>query len=659
MRCQVGFIVAKHHQLRLNLNDRGKLDVMSSRGTGPNMNGEKWGWPSRRQSTEQITLPMSRKRPRGDGSPRDDGDNAADRRSRSFSLASDFRGVRDTYPTREHATTLGRYQVTMSPIKAEGEEFNSRDMSATVEAEFGCGYDGGNTGGSPQTLPASFGDALNRLHQELLNLDPLFLFRFRPDAIRHVDDIKGQLKIMEDLHSSQYSDLCSHRDRNEELQDRLSQLKDQIMQANQEREQANRETEEQKRTIARLKTSMKDFEGAKAELNSRIKDLEDRNRSLEAEKEKLEATVEAKNAEIEALKTSPLSTATRAWIGHDASDSLPQSLLLSAPLAQTTPLVTDARDHRTHHSTTGWDAVASFLGSLLRIELPHDQPSGGKHLNPLLAEFMLNLGSSADAANVTVSPAERSWNLLQPWNSRAPFKLGSGQTIEERFVRLCLLIPHLKSQSRDDIWPQIVLLINALMKADYTSTPRPGMAFLAAMKSTSPLTEVKHFDIQHAAVAIALCELCRFLQETFTGLLHATWDIGNILGSEAQRSLKETSIGRLDACLANLHRPGTLALRRELANTCGDKFCFVSQNRQSGDKWDLGFLSCDDKEFFMVLDFGKKQIRFVDRKFAYAIYQEDRKKHLLVKRPCGKVLLDLEDVAQDVRIFWVKYAEHP
>jgi len=568
---------------------------------------------------------------------------------------------------------LGRYQVTMSPIEAEGEEFNTRDMSATVEAEFGRGYDGGNTGGSPQTLPASFGDALDRLRQELLKLDPLFLYRLRPDAIPHVDNISGQLKIMEDLHRSQYSNLCNHRDRNEELQDRLSQLKDQIMQANQEREQANqereqanqereqanRETEEQKRTIARLKKSIKDFEGAKAKRDSRIKDLEDRNRSLKAEKEKLEATVEAKNAEIEALKTSPLSTAPRAWIGHHASDSLPQSLLLSAPPAQTTPLVTDARDHRTHFSTTGWDAVASFLGSFLKIELPHDQPSSGKHLNPLFAEFMFNLGASADAAHVTVSPVEGSWSLQQPWNSRDLLKLGPSQTIEERFVRLCLWIPHLKSRSRYDIWPKIVLLINSLMKADYTSTPRPGMAFLAAMKSTSPLTGVKNFDIQHAAVAIALCELCRFLQETFTGLLQATWDIGNILGPEAQHSLKETTIGRLDACLANMHRSGTLALRRELANTCGDKFCFVSQNRQSGDRQELGFLSCDDKESFMVLDFGKKTIRFVDRKFAYAIRPEDRKKHLLVKRPEGKVLLDLEDVAQDVRIFWVKYAERP
>jgi hypothetical protein len=180
------------------------------------------------------------------------------------------------------------------------------------------------------------------------------------------------------------------------------------------------------------------------------------------------------------------------------------------------------------------------------------------------------------------------------------------------------------------------------------------MAFLAAMKSTNLAAEVQNLDIQNAALAIALCELCRFLQETFTELPQATWDIGNMLGSEVQGSLKATPIGRLSACLANLHRADTLALRRELAATCGDKFCFTSV-----DKTELGFLSCDDNETFLVLNFPRRSIRFVDRNFAYALHHEDQKKHLLIKEPDGEVLLDIKDAAQDLRIFWVKYAERP
>ena len=64
-------------------------------------------------------------------------------------------------------------------------------------------------------------------------------------------------------------------------------------------------------------------------------------------------------------------------------------------------------------------------------------------------------------------------------------------------------------------------------------------------------------------------------------------------------------------------------------------------------------------ETFLMLDFGKRSIRFVDRSFAYALCYEDQKKHLLIKRSDGEVLLDIDDVAQDVRIFWVKYAERP
>ncbi|RYP73671.1 hypothetical protein DL769_004181 [Monosporascus sp. CRB-8-3] len=602
---------------------------------------------------------MSRKRPRGDESPRYDSDSTIDGKSRRFSLASEFRGVHDTYPAREHVPSMGRYSVIISPINT-GAEVNIRDMSATAEAEFERDDDDDDTGGSPQTLPPRFRDALNRLNQELHNLNSFFLHRLRKDAKRHVDDINEQLNIMEDSHRRLYSDFCNQRDQKEELQDRLSQLKDETEAATQERDQANREIEDLKKTTARLQTSIKDFERDKMELDNPIKDLEDRNESLKAEKEKLEAVVEAKNAEIKALKASPISAAPRALMEHEASDSLPQSLSLSVPPAHTTPVVADAGDHYTHYKydRLGF-SITRFFGNLLKIELAHDQPSDGRRLNSVVTEFMFNLGSFADTADVAVSPVEGFWKLRLPWTSKPNISMATRPSIEERFVQLCLLIPHLKSRSRGEIWGATVILINSLMKDDHASAPHAGMAFLAAMKSTNLAVEVQNLDIQNAALAIALCELCRFLQETFTELPQATWDIGNILGSEAQGSMTATPIGRLSACLANLHRSNTLALRKQLATTCGDKFCFYSLDRESGDKQELGFLSCDDNETFLLLNFGKRLIRFVDRNFAYALYHEDQKKHLLIKRSDGEVLLDIEDAAQDVRIFWVKYAERP
>lgn len=324
------------------------------------------------------------------------------------------------------------------------------------------------------------------------------------------------------------------------------------------------------------------------------------------------------------------------------------------------PVVADAGDHHTDYKydQLGF-GITTFVGSLPKIGLPQDQPSAGRRLNPVLTEFMFNLGSFADRADVAVSPVEGFWRLELPWTTKPPRHITLPSKIDEQFVKLCLLIPYLKSRSRDEISCAIVRLIISLMKADHSSAPHAGMAFLAAMRSTKLAAEVQNLDIQNTALAIALCEFCRFLQETFTELPHTTWDIGNILGSEAQGSLKATPIGSLSTCLANLHRSDTLALRKRLTTACGDKFCFASVDKRPEDKKELGFLSCDDSEAFLLLDSGEKTIRFVDRTLAYALHHGDQSKSLVIKRSDDDVLEDIPDAPHNVRIFWVKYAERP
>jgi len=658
--------------------------MSSSRGGAvPDNHVENQGWsPSLLPSTEPTTLAMSRKRPREHESPEyhSSGGVTMDGRSRSrrsrggrVSFAPESRGViSDTYPAaREHLPSMRRrYSFTIPPpIKTEAEEVNIRDMSATVEAELERGDDGGgghNTGGSshaPQTLPPSFREPLSHLRQKLHDIDHFFLHRLRSDARRYVDVINQQINVMEDSHRRLYSDFCNERDQKKEFQDRLSQLKYQAEATTQERDRMSREIEELKKTTAKLQASIKDLEGSKMELASSIKDLEHRNESLKAEKEKLAAVVVAKNAEIEALKASPVSVvAPGALTEHGASDSLPQGLSLSvSPAHTTTPAVADAGGRHTHHKyeQLGF-GITSFLDRLLKMEIAHDndQPSSdGRRLNSVVVDFMSNLGSLAanTTTNVAVSPAEGFWRLVQPWTLKPAKIITPRSSIEERFVQLCFLISHLKSRSRADTWPTAIRLINLLMKSDHASAPHAGMAFLATMRSTNPVVKVQNVDVRNAALAIALCELCRFLQETFTELLlpeaKAKWDIGNILGSTISATTP-TPIGRLGACLANLHRSDTLALRRQLAATCGDKFCFSSAEG-------LGFLSCDDNETFLLLDLEKRTIRFVDRNFAYALLGEDEKKHLWIKGSDGKVLLDIPDAAHHVRKFWINYAERP
>ncbi|KAK4166983.1 hypothetical protein QBC43DRAFT_312730 [Cladorrhinum sp. PSN259] len=613
---------------------------MSSRGAVPNNGNENRGQASRLSPTNPMTLPVSRKRPRGDESSRYDGDSTIDGRSRSrrFSFAPESRDVRDAYTARERSLSMGHHSVTLPSVNTDAEEVNIRASSTTVEAELKREDDDDDTSASAQALPTPFRHALGRLNQGLENLDSFFYWSRKDDAMRHVDDINEQIGIIKDSHSRRYFDFCYQLKQNQELQGRLSQLGDQAKAVTQERNQANRGMQDLRKTIVRLQTSIKGLERDKTELGNSIKDLEDRNESLKGEKEKLEAVVEAKNTEIEALIASPVSA------------------------AHSTPVVADEGDHTHYKYDQLAFSITTFLSKLLKIDsLAHNQPSDGKRPNSVVAEFMFNLGSFANTADVPVSRADGFWNLRLPWTSTTTVNPTTKQrpSIETRFVKLCLLIPHLKSRSRCEKWCATVRLINSLMGDDHASAPHAGMAFLATMRSTNLVAEYQDLDIQNAALAIALCELCRFLQQIFIEAPQATWEIGNILGSEVQTSVTVTPIGRLSAWLAGPHRSNPLALRRQLATTCGDKFCFSSLDRQSQDKLEYGFLSCDDNETFLLLEFAKRSIRFVDRNLAYALQGGDRKKRLSIKAPDGEVLLDIKDAAQDVRVFWVKYAEHP
>ena len=616
---------------------------MSSRGAVPESDNENSGWSSHLPSTRPITLPMSRKRPRRDESPRNENDSTANATSKRLSFM---------HPEREDLLRMERHLITIPSIETDAEEINTRDMSATVEAEL-------EHGGSPQTLPPSFRNALDRLRQELRDLDGYIYHPLKSGASQHVDEIYKQINKMEDSHRTLYSDFWNRRDQEEELQHRLSQLKDQTDAATQERDQAIRELDDLKETTAWLQTSIKDSERDRAELANSIQDLEGRIGRLKAEKKKVEDALEAKNVEIEVLKASPISVRPRALIQPEASDSLPPSSPLSVPPTHTTPVVADAEDRRTNckYEQLGFGST-SVLSNFLGIELAYEQPSNGRRSSPIVTEFLFNLGSLANRADAAVSRVEGSWKLQLPWTSKLISTMAARNSLEARFVQLCLLIPHLKSGSRGKIWSTTIKLIHSLMIADHASAPHAGMAFLAAMRSTCPVAKVRNLNVQNVAISIALCELCRFLQESFTDIPQATWDIGDILGSEIQDSVTITPIGRLSACLANLHRRDTSTLRKQLATKCGDKFCFSSVGRQP-DRRELGFLSCDDNENFLLLNFGQRTVRFVDRNLAYAILSEDGKKHLLVKMSDEKVLLDIPDAAHDVRRFWVNYAEHP
>lgn len=704
---------------------------MSSRRAFPKTGNENMERSSRQSPPERGSLSVSRKRPRTAETPSYDSNSVNDDQSREHSVTSEGYGVNKDIPEGDHVSRMGRHLVTRSSI---------RGMSTTPTE---TGFD------------ALFGTARERISHELDSLDPYFFYGCKDGAELHIDQIRVQLDIMQDLHRRLYSDFCNHRDENEDLQDQLSRLRDQIkseaydMELRQERfdelessltaaekersalarevenlkmemahfkkstggqiqklrsekfaladerDQAKFEIDVLKKDMAtlelsheqsrtKLQTLIKDHKNERTMLDTYNKDLEGRNASLKSEKEKLDAAVEARYAEIEALKASlaetalesngmefdglppavsPYSSRPRGLVKDEAWDSLPRGLSLSLAPAYTMPLespaVAYAGDYHTYgnYNQLGF-GISSFLSNHLQIELAHDQPLDLRHLGSVVTEFMFHLGAFADIADVAISPVGGFWHLCQPWTSKSIIGMAPRPNIEEQFVQLCFLIPYLKSRSQGRIWWATVQLINSLMNANHASLPRAGMAFLATMVSINLAVDTQNIDVHNAATATALCELCRFLQETFTELSKPTWNIGAILGPEAQDALATTPIGRLSACLANPDRSNASALRERLATAYGDKLCFVTLDEPTGNKRELGFLSCDDDENFLILNLVERSVRFVDRKFAYYRDDEDRKKHLLIKRPSGEVLLDMTGVAPDVRVFWVRYVEY-
>lgn len=487
-----------------------------------------------------------------------------------------------------------------------------------------------------------------------------------------------------------------------------------------EKIETNTSLQKLKQERAEMKASLQKLKKEKIDQDTYIKDLVSRNEALRLGKEQLEGLVEAKTAEIEALQNRPAPPLALAEGGlrglgersscfHGLPDAMvppletmvstvevvgsptrvlvtpislapapsesaifvkdeawgppPDSSPMLVPPPYTTsmelPALADAGDYYTEfkYNQLGF-GVSSFLSNLLQMEFALEHPVEGGRLHSVVTEFIFTLGGLAITSNVAISRVEGFWQLCQPWASKPATSMTLRSSIEEQFVQLCFLIPHLKTPSQGRTWWATVQLINSLMKADHSAAPRAGMAFLATMTSTDLAVDLSNLDVKNVVLAIALCELCRFLGETFVDLPKPTWNVGNIFGPEVQAAAASSTMGKLGECLAMPDRSTTSTLREQLSNKCGDEFCFVPINKADETSRELGFLSCDNNEMFLMLDFVERSLRFVDRELAYSYFDGDRKKHLMIEKRDGEVLLDMTGVDRDVGVFWVRYAEH-
>ncbi|KAK4238751.1 hypothetical protein C8A03DRAFT_14821 [Achaetomium macrosporum] len=435
-----------------------------------------------------------------------------------------------------------------------------------------------------------------------------------------------------------------------------------------------------------------------------------------ADRERLHNLIREKEAQVASLPTGPITP--QSPLAATLSAPLPTASIIQTPsqhILRTPPVSSDpyikreppdptsspsimpqesvSVEHfqdpvqRVHILSTG---VANLLGRMFHIDREVTY-------NDVLIVFLSSLGAIPEAFSINTTQAAGFWELKDPWtpNPIAPPELPP--SLEERFALLCLLFPfpgnqtQLQDHEAASTFTLLNHLLNSLIKADYSACSRAGLAFLQAMyavhplsttlaattAATSPSSPQETLTTRTALLAIMLCELCRALEHTYwpTGPCpKRRWDIGSILGAEAQDAAQKLPIGWLAAALRDAGAgDGIAATSGGVTGGCGDRFCFFSMPQSTGtgdsgsDNKEMGLLHCGESSCdFLVMDFEERSLRLVDCRLAWMRPNEaePRKLDLIVSRPvageggeqAGEELMRVEAAPRDVAAFWLRYA---
>lgn len=342
------------------------------------------------------------------------------------------------------------------------------------------------------------------------------------------------------------------------------------------------------------------------------------------------------------------------------------------------------------------------------------RPIGREHNEGLLVTFVSGLGAASSPPQIEDTPATYFWELKESWTADPIIPAELHPTLEEQFAHLLLLFPfptattdgdnfeHDQPEISPAIFHLLASLLNSLIKADHSVSPRAGLAFLetmaaqsaslsqhphqhhnyhsvlttpAPLASTSPDPAESNSSYTYTVVlAIMLCELCGVLERRFPGWEKKcgnSWDIAGVMGLGFQRAVEDTPLGRLAAALQLQLRDqgGSVASVREvLAARCGDRFCSFPRPQQvteletrrgdeggSVEESEMGLLHCDEERFLMV-DLGERSLRLVDCQLAdHERNREERRKLDLMVVKGKEELWKLDAAPREVAAFWFKY----
>ncbi|KAK3361232.1 hypothetical protein B0T24DRAFT_724987 [Lasiosphaeria ovina] len=294
--------------------------------------------------------------------------------------------------------------------------------------------------------------------------------------------------------------------------------------------------------------------------------------------------------------------------------------------------------------------LASFLGKLFRIN--------GRSNNEAIVEFVAQFGlprSATPRTDATQLPGF--WKVRESWSPARVTTMTPEPSLEGRFAQLCLLFPFLQNKDQVRPFQAIAELVTSLMSSDYSSSPQAAIAFVETMTSLRPTISRGVLSARRVLLATMVCELCRYIESAVPDAPRGNWNIGSILGPEAQLATQELPVGKLAAALGDSNRSSTQPIKDQLASGCGDQFCAFSFVDEDGKTREIGLLHCDESSNFLIIDFADRSFRLVDCQLASMMSNltEPRKLDLIIERSDEK-LLKMAAVPRDVAAFWLKYA---
>ncbi|KAK0717860.1 hypothetical protein B0T26DRAFT_711017 [Lasiosphaeria miniovina] len=151
---------------------------------------------------------------------------------------------------------------------------------------------------------------------------------------------------------------------------------------------------------------------------------------------------------------------------------------------------------------------------------------------------------------------------------------------------------------------------------DYSSPPQAAIALVETMTSLRPTISRGVLSARRVLLATMVCELCRYIESAMPDAPRENWNIGSILGPEAQLAVQELPVGKLAAALGDSDRSSTQQIKDQLASGCGDHFCALSFADEDGKTREIGLLHCDESSNFLIIDFAGRFFRLVDCQLA-------------------------------------------